>query len=129
MRPRPVLALLVGRARLLTGRGGARLGAAVRELDKVFGGVVDALEVVRHVETTVEVVHVVVDDVLRRCGGVDLTRVLVADHHAVGVERGVLHRRACRVAVEEGVGVFVHAGVPAAGDAALVKALDVGRLL
>ena len=111
MRPRPVLALLVGRARLLTARGGARLGAAVRELDKVFGGVVDALEVVRHVETTVEVVHVVVDDVLRRCSGVDLTRVLVADHHPVVVERGVLHRRARRVAVEEGVGVFVHAGV------------------
>ena len=129
MRPRPVLALLVGRARLLTVRGGARLGAAVRELDKVFGGVVDALEVVHSIETTVEVVHVVIVGALRRRGGVDLTRVLVVDHHTVVVERGVLHRRACRVAVKECVGVEVHAGVPAAGDAALVEALDVGRLL
>jgi len=77
----------------------------------------------------VEVVHVVVDGARRRRGGVELSRVLVVDHHTVVVERGVLHRRACRVAVKEGVGVFVHAGVPAAGDAALVKALDVGRVL
>jgi hypothetical protein len=130
VRPRPVLALVVvGRARLLAGRGGARLGAAVRELDKVFGGVVDALEVVHSIETTVEVVHVVVDGALLRCGGVALTRVLVVDHHAVVVERGVQHCRARRVAVIECVGVEVHAGVPAAGDAALVKALDVGRVL
>ena len=76
-----------------------------------------------------EVVHIVIVGALRRRGGVELIRVFVVDHHTVVVERGVLHRRACRVAVKEGVGVFVHAGVPAAGDAALVEALDVGRLL
>ena len=129
VRPRPVLALAVGGARLLAARGGDRLGAAVRELDKVFGRVVDALEVVRRSETTVEVVHVVVIGARRRRGGVELTRVLVVNHHAVVVERSVLHRCARRVAVVEGVGIFVHAGFPAARDAALIKALDVGRLL
>jgi len=71
VRPRPVLALLVGGARLLAACGGDRLGAAVRELDKVFGRVVDSLEVVRRFETTVEVVHVVVVGALRRRGGVE----------------------------------------------------------
>ena len=135
VRPRPVLALGVGRARLLAGRGGARLGAAVRKLDKVFGGVVDALEVRRRIEAAVEVVTVVVPVVrcivigdFRRRVEVELVRVLVVDHHSVVVERGVSRRRDRRIAFEGGVGVDVHGCFPAAGDAGLVEAPDVGRL-
>jgi len=129
VRPRPVLALFVSRARLLAARGGARFRAAVRELDVVFRGVVDAQEVVRSIETTVEVVHVVIDGAFSRRGGVELARALVVDHHAVGVECGELRRCARLLVAIEGVGVDVHAGFPAAGDAALVEALDVGGLL